>query len=300
MKCFFPALREALHLPNLRDLSFSINERGSDFDDLIALLSASPNITSLCVDARDEFEHHDEPGAPFGVPHLTTLSITSSSDRTSAFHLLNHLTCPSLRSFTFHADYQIVKHEERGSNVLITHLGSFIAFFLRLGSGSNTRSLPPLTELELQYHLGTDVIPPGSYREHAEALSVLLRLFDDLERLSLSGLILDDELIEDLTLVCTNDDAARESSRRRRRSAFSLCPRLVEIKFKFEDKLELRKESVEEMIVSRWKQSQAGLRAVTLRIPGFENLGRESERVRACVGEGLVVRPLRPSIFQWI
>jgi len=104
-----------------------------------------------------------------------------------------------------------------------------------------------------------------------------------------------------LTSVRTNDDDdARESSRSRRRSALSLCPRLAEIKFKFEDKLELRKESVEEMIVSRWKKSQAGLRTVTLHIPGFENLGKESERVRACVGEGLVVRPLQPNVFQWI
>jgi len=68
-----------------------------------------------------------------------------------------------------------------------------------------------------------------------------------------------------------------------------MCPSLSTATFFNSDNPGIQKEGVEEMIVSRWKANKP-LRDVSVFIPGFENLEKESERVRACVDEGMSLR----------
>jgi len=48
VKWLLPERREGLHLPNLRELSFSTDPNGC-LDDTLAILSAYPNILTLAV-----------------------------------------------------------------------------------------------------------------------------------------------------------------------------------------------------------------------------------------------------------
>ncbi len=48
----------------------------------------------------------------------------------------------------------------------------------------------------------------------------------------------------------------------------------------------LRNETMEEMIVSRWKSDNV-LRKVLLDIPGFKDFIKDNERLQECIEEGL-------------
>ncbi len=182
------------------------------------------------------------------------------------------LVCPSLRSFI--VNFSSVNGRENFISAQDLHN---FANFLSLAD-----SRPPLTELRLLCYMTISPTATASYYEHAAALRSLLGILDNLERLALWGVAVDNELIESLT-IRTEEAGTGEGS------STLMCPSLSSATFWLSENPGIQKESVEEMIVSRWKAKKR-LHEIAFFIPGFENLENESERVRACVGEGMMLR----------
>ncbi len=273
----FPEPRDSLYLPNLRTLAFN-TDLSTDITDSYALLSACPNIETLRIYGEGKCAPYQYASYCVILRRLTHLSI-SASTKASAFYVLECLSCPSLRSFSFHAHYEISEGKYKsGRIVIISHLEIFTSFFIRSAEDSNARLR--LTELKLKYHVRSSAIPPESYGRYVVAEKELLSLFDDLEKLYLRGLVISNELVEDLTARADNKEGGRGRA--------LLCPSLSELRLISNETTGLQTERVEEMVVSRWKYTP-GLRVAKLRMPGFDDLSRESERVKACVEEGLVI-----------
>ncbi len=286
VKWLLPERRDGLHLPNLRELSFSTStDPSGDLDDTLAVLSACPNILTLSVSTPCETRSASLPSSrnrnpTVSLPHLTRLML-SIGDGPTTHRLLRNLVCPSLRCFIVNFSSLAVD----GSEKLISaqDLHNF-ANFLSLADRH-----PPLAELRfLCYTISPTTTE--SYSERAAALRNLLSILNGLERLTIWGLAIDNEFIE--SLVIRTEEAGTEKGEG---SSTSICPSLSSLSFFLSENPGLPKESVEAMIVSRWKANKT-LREVSFLIPGFENLKKESERVKACVDEGMVLRCLQSAI----
>lgn len=267
----FPSPREALHLPNLNYLSFS-TDLGTSLSDTFFVLSACPSISELQVTIRSTpYLNISGPGSVL-LPNLKHLKMTSRNT-IRTHHLLCGLSCPSLQTFSFRVSPSTEEaEEERESIVTMQHLRSLTTF---LRSCSTPRLA--LTELSLKFHPKRDAIPSESQFEYIQALEQLLGLVDGLRGLYLSGLVIDDELVQKLTLRTEEVEKS------------VLCPSLEYLQIRCGEDFGIQKQSVEDMIASRWTSGDGGgLREVALAIPGFASFEKESEEMKKCVGEGLV------------
>ncbi len=294
VKWIFPPCKDTLYLPNLRELSLPI-KLDENINDVFCMLSACPTLSTLRLSMLAQTPDPPEPTpdqnknktpAPILVlPFLTRLAL-SPCDQASVNLLLTRLACPSLRTFALLA-HETGDGTETGF-VAPQHLRDLTDFFFS-SSSKHARhpTTVPLAELELRYLAGPRISPAEPQRELVSALRHLLSLLGGLERLWVNGVVLDNELFESLTM---HSDGADNP----------LCPSLsglhlllsgIGLPDKVIKEMGLRKETVEEMIVSRWEAAEkTRLREVTLFIPGFENFRKRSERVRACIEGGLVFR----------
>ncbi len=177
---------DALYLPNLRELSLC-NDPNSTLDNTFAVLSACPNISTLRIDINT-VSGSLRVQTDIQVIRLLQLTVfTMFSSSGTATYLLSRLVCPSLRSCDISA----------GGVVTLGDIRSYTAFFSRCSSGPH----PPLSYLRLSYGLKPDVaVQRDLFREQLGASRELLGLLRNLERLRLCGLVIDDELIEELTV----------------------------------------------------------------------------------------------------
>lgn len=268
-----PGIREDLYLPSLQELSLC-SDINRNVDDIFSILKACPIISTLHIRVRDTFPGirvTQSDSQTIVLSHLTSLSI-SSLNHNAAHHILSRLSCPSLQRFVLlstHCD------EARLCSATPQRLRDLAAFFARRVKGP---VLPPaLTELLLVYPCGTAIVQ-DERREHSEALRHLLGLLQRLERLNLQGLAITNDLIEDFTAHTDEIQSGNNSA---------LCPFLTTFSI-FRDDSDVRKEIMERMIVSRWN-SENRLRSMDLEIASLANLPEESEQVKACIAEGLVL-----------
>jgi len=273
VKWLLPERRDGLHLPNLRELNFS-TDLGRDLDDTLAVLSACPNILTLSIlTSRSALLPPNQNKKPtIALPLLTRFEFTLE-DRPTSLLLLSSLACPSLRSFIVTSCSTYSSPYEPESFISAQDLNSFADFLSLTGSHLS------LSEIELAC---VTVISPAvteSYSEHAAALRNLLSILNGLERLTIRGLAIENELFE-LMAVRTGETAEANST--------PLCPSLSKMIVCLAENPGIQRESVEKMIASRWKASRT-LQDVAVYIPGLENLEEESERVKACVNEGMTV-----------
>ncbi len=138
VKWLFPERRIALYLPNLRELSLS-SDLGANIDDTIRVLSACPNIETLCITVWSTIRTPVPASTDIRsvartivLPHLVGLELKSMNHSTSHY-LLGHLSCPTLQKFDHH------EHTDK-YNAIPQHLHSFAAFLAHGCSASH----PPL------------------------------------------------------------------------------------------------------------------------------------------------------------
>lgn len=149
------------------------------------------------------------------------------------------------------------------------------AFFSR--SRSQSGVYPPLKCLCLLFSPRT--APHESHSGFVRALGELLSFFDDLEELRLSGLAINDELIESMTFRAGKGGGNN-----------TLCRSLKCIDIRLVEARGFRKKSLEDMIWSRWTTGTGRttqLQKVTLDIPGFTDFPKKSKRMKKCIEEGL-------------
>lgn len=280
MRLQLPERKRDLYLPILRTLSFCTNI-GPTIDDAFALLAASPSLSHIDINVTGVSESlpvvppstQDQREADeISLLHATDINIKSCNSAISQI-LLGRLSCPSLKTFTYLAQYSTNEQEqEREFFATINHLQSFDAFFRRSGT------YPPLTTLSLSFFVHP--ISPALHAELAQALKDLLGCLDTLEVLNLWGMVIDDELIQSLT--------PRTGDRENHNGNTNLCPSLKDLSIRCAEAYGLNKKTMEDMIVSRWTCTGTRLRSIKLIIPGFNNLATERTGVRKCVKEGLV------------
>lgn len=144
MEWAFPKCRDALHLPNLRRLSFNA-DFSPDLGDSFALLSACPNITWLDIDSRERTSPTLEAETSHAIllPQLLEFSILSSYEIVSN-HFLDSLICPSLKNCD-------LTSPSIGNP---QNLHKITAFLRR-----DFVALPPLSELCIRYQT-PNIVPP--------------------------------------------------------------------------------------------------------------------------------------------
>jgi len=280
VKWRFPQAGDALHLPNLLDMSFSATI-SLDIDNMFCVLSASPNLSSLHVIA-DTITPPSQIRRTLAIilPHLTRLTITTGNGNTVQC-ILSGLSCPILRTFTVdtYSDGQLE------GVFSLQHIHSFADFFSRSGSGS----YHPLAELFLHNYSMPSGFPQESPPKRAGVMKKLLKLLHSLERLDFMGLVVDHELIKLLTIPARDARGGINSP---------LCPLLSNMSLYIRSYTQMPRDIVEDMVESRWRAEKT-LREVTICIPGFVNFDK-SERMKACDEEGLSFQkyPLRRLRYQ--
>ncbi len=276
VKWLLPEPRDGLHLLNLSELSFSTDLSG-DIDDTLAVLSTCLNILTLHLltsrQSRSSSLLASQNKNPTVALPLLTHFIFTLDDRPTSLLLLRRLACPSLRSFIVTSCSSYSSADALENFISAQDLNGFADFL------SRTSFHLSLTDIELACVTIISPTVTESYSEHAAALRNLLSILNGLERLTIRGLAIENELFE-LMAVRTGDPAEANST--------PLCPLLSEMIICLAENPGIQLESVEKMIVSRWKASRT-LQHVAVYIPGLENLEEESERVRSCVDEGMTV-----------
>lgn len=128
-----------------------------------------------------------------------------------------------------------------------------------------------------------------------------LEVWDARERLQLYGVAITDAIVQELTIMPRNKDDNDNDD-----DSIILCPSLSFIYLKSDHNAGgVRVETVEEMVISRWKTPNRKLREVRFDIPGLRKLGLESERARACMrgrgtcGTYLLEREVRVIYFRF-
>lgn len=253
---------DTLRLPNLRSLAVVV--ANGELDNMFRVLSSCPNISRLFIGFPEtsQFNSTSRQSETIALPHLTNFNL-NSSDPDSSYSLLAHLSCPLLQCFCHEMD---ISRTEATPGYYLQCVAAFLA-------RGTTASQSQLLILGLNFTISD----PTSYNESVAELRALLSPLESLRLLRLYGMLFNAYLIEELTVRPGNENAV-------------LCPSLLKISLSCKENLGLRVETVDEMIVSRWMANKRSLREVQLGIPGFENFVVESERTRACVEEGLVVR----------
>ncbi len=273
-----PFPRDALCLQNLQDLKIS-TDIGADLEDTFHLLSGCPNMSTLNITTLSIAPSPSTLSSlnPIILPSITHFTLTSTN-RITTQRVLGRLSCPSLRTFAvlanmfiYHERRRIEPVEEKEHTITPRLLRSFDDFLSRSGSR------PSLEELKIQYYPFVEYIDAEMHHEIAVALRGVLGGLDQLKRLSFTGMAIDNEVIELMTV--------RAEKMRPGESNSLLCPSLAEMEILPLKSDSLQKEKIEELIASRWRTNM--LKEVTLIISGFKNLGAESEQVKKCVEEGL-------------
>ncbi|KLO06196.1 hypothetical protein SCHPADRAFT_910485 [Schizopora paradoxa] len=257
-------LPEKFSLPSLQELRIC-TDLGHD---TTAILSACPGISSLHIFVKDEALDHKVKSRVTVLSHLAFLEIRSSNDARSK-HIINTLSCPSLQSLAFN------ESGELREIVALQSLRSITAFLSR----SNVHR--SLVELRIQFYcIPTTNIDLDSRRENIWLMVDLLRSLANLERLFLSGFIVDEDIVRLLTVhpKGLQEDFCKAA----------VCPLLREMMFTFTNLGRFGRGAMGAMIASRWEATKK-LRSVTLSFAEFPDFAHENERVRVCMEEGLIL-----------
>jgi len=225
----------------------------------------SNNLTKLDVSTfgRSEPIHGSVSEDLILLPNLIHISIVDGN-RTLLIELLNKLICPNLLKFAAENTYSSSEPEEVGMVYAITPklLLSLENFF--------QRSHPPLSTFELRFEARKGTTPPASHQEYNLILMRVLRQLNDLERLYLEGLVIDEQLI--LGMI-------------HREGKPGVCPGLNEIRLTGEGNGVLSK-TVAKMVLSRWKLGNE-LKYMEHGISGVEDFAQKYPQVYRCIEEGL-------------
>lgn len=247
--------RHTLHFPNLTDLDICTDLTG-DVDDFYAVLVACPNVVDMTVYARrcvqssasSTSAHVSSISEAVLLLHLKNLRIYSVN-RSATTQLLRWLLCPSLRELTVQAASYIIDTTNFDDHcitpaLLITYQEFFI------------RSKAPLSSLNLYYPS-----TPSSYDGLGCTLRNILRPLQTLEKLSLFGVVVDNDLFKEMTIH--DGDRSGDSA---------ICPFLTHFDlYTTDSSLGVQPGAVEEMIRSRRKTSAPLLKSFDIQIPGFHH-----------------------------
>ncbi|KLO17105.1 hypothetical protein SCHPADRAFT_900891 [Schizopora paradoxa] len=185
--------KEKFRLESLTKLSLHVDK--SNFEDFQKILIASPNLDWLDASIS---EFSGSPQAPsfvgqetLSLPKLTQLSLTDDT-RFLLIRFLNWLSCPNLRRLTIgdtppYESYAINRR-------LLQAFDEFIQ-----------RSLPPLTHLELRYRAEGGV-HSAMHRDYSQIFNRTLHRLNDLHGLYLEGFVIDNQLIQELTIKENAED----------------------------------------------------------------------------------------------
>ncbi len=222
-------------------------------------MSACPNIIKLFVCVRNCILPGPASAStrisssidPILLSKLTTLSFRSEN-RSVTQQLLGWLRCPSLRFFSVQVPHIISSRSNPEEHCMTLELlNAYNAFF--------ARSRPPLQQLILVYFAKL-----SSYHDHGRVLRDMLRHLPSLERLSLDGFVVDDQLFEAMTFH--DGDGTRESVICPLLSTFTISdPR----RYSDNSSCSVRPEIVDSMIVSRRRTPGYALKIILLRLQGY-------------------------------
>jgi len=260
--------RQPLHIGSLSQLNISVD--ASVLGDFQRVLSASTNLIVLEVatvgyGADPTDTHSLEPSIL--LPNLTALHL-EDTNRNLLVELLEWIICPKLELLRASnaARNSILERNSLGKIRLAITTDLLQAFdnFIQ-------RSRPPLHNFHLDYFARSGHIPATALNEECCPLlrSILARL-NGLLYVFLCGLVVDDQLIRDMTFEEGNNRV--------------ICP-LLKVMSLFCEGHDVLPQEVANMIVSRWKSEQ-GLISFHYDISGVEDISGYKE-VEECIREGL-------------
>jgi len=242
----------------------------SAFGDLQKILLVSINLTKLDISTfgpsdDSDSSHSSLPEDLILLPNLIHISIVDGS-RTLLIRLLDKLICPNLLKFAAQNTYSSSAPEEPDMVYAITPklLLSLDNFF--------HRSRPPLSSFELRFETRKGSTPHALHNEYSHILRHVLRQLNDLERLYLEGLVIDDQLR--VIQVMTHKEGKP-----------GLCPGLGQIRITGEGN-NVRSQSVADMVVSRWRLGKV-LKYMEHGISGVGEIAKIHAEVKKCIKEGL-------------
>ncbi len=248
--------RGPLRLPNLRDLLLC-SDLNNNYDDFCAVLSACPCVEDLTVLARRCIPSSPNSASDRAssitdavlLPHLTCLRVVSVN-RPATVQLLGSLACPSLEALFVNTPERITASNMPEDHCMTSALlAAYSDFF--------NRSQPPLVVLSLLYNY-----VPSSYDGQGQALRSVLRPLRNLQSLELYGVVVDDELFEEMTF-----HDLKESGHS------TICPLLKEFLLTYCDSdiltFDVKRKIVRDRIDSRRRTTVYDLGRVSLHLPDF-------------------------------
>jgi len=112
----------------------------------------------------------------------------------------------------------------------------------------------------------------------------MLRRLDSLASLDLEGLVVDNRLAEELAVPVRESEASDGQPR-----TSVICPKLSVFRLRCDanEATGVRMNAIEDMVESRWRNESRSLNSLGLGFTGVGNIEEASERIRACINEGL-------------
>ncbi|KLO17448.1 hypothetical protein SCHPADRAFT_994296 [Schizopora paradoxa] len=262
-----PHCRDDLRLPHLRSFHFNGMRQDQILEDLRSIIFASPNLEHLTLKAERWPTTLTPNRDPVHLPRLTSFTLTTT-DRFTVDYFLDILTCPSLSTLICELDYSDDTKLEEYTFLDIRHVHDFLA---------RSRSFRQLHTLRLRVIDMSSEFTPDCIL----ALKDLLLSLQNLKILELRASTIPRAVFEMLTVtgeILLDDPHSRP------------CPFLSDIQLFYESDhyvYDFTSETVEEMIISRWKAGD--LRGVYLTFPSSRAIGiEERKRIVECIAEGLI------------